>query len=160
MFTTECSILTVFKSRTVTLCAQRKIAAAYASRSLTPSQLGKSTWFKGPPSIHRSTVQTSQARGRFEFIEPDKGGEIRLQVRTFATNLWVLSRKRFEVLPLWVLGPSKPIPRQSFLQKLNPVLDNGLIVVGGRLKNSEFENFEKIIISKDSGSHQGCRTLA
>ncbi|KAI4894756.1 hypothetical protein NFI96_009065 [Prochilodus magdalenae] len=53
---------------------------------------------------------------------------------------------------LSALNHGKPIPKQSPLQKLSPVLQNGLISVGGRLKHSEIENFEKspVILPKDS----------
>ncbi|KAM9741924.1 uncharacterized protein ACNS7B_012839 isoform 1-T4 [Menidia menidia] len=53
---------------------------------------------------------------------------------------------------LSALNTGKPVSKQSPLQKLSPVLQNGLITVGGRLKHSEIENFEKspVILPKDS----------
>ncbi|XP_035988362.1 uncharacterized protein LOC118560918 [Fundulus heteroclitus] len=53
---------------------------------------------------------------------------------------------------LSALNSGKSVSKQSPLQKLSPVLQNGLITVGGRLKHSEIENFEKspVILPKDS----------
>ncbi|XP_030613054.1 uncharacterized protein LOC115799898 [Archocentrus centrarchus] len=53
---------------------------------------------------------------------------------------------------LSALNACKPISKQSPLQKLSPILQDGLISVGGRLKHSEIENFEKspVILPKDS----------
>ncbi|TWW68203.1 hypothetical protein D4764_19G0000010, partial [Takifugu flavidus] len=53
---------------------------------------------------------------------------------------------------LSALRANKPMPRQSPLLKLSPVLVNGLIAVGGRLKHSEVDSSEKnpIVIPKDS----------
>lgn len=187
--------------------------ADHASRSLTPSQLVKSTWFTGPPFIRRA-VETKKVIGEFELIEPDTDCEIRPEVKSFTTNLQASVCKNFEHFStfkslvravailihiaktfngtnqnpeckgwhkchiprtqdemtqakhfifkitqkaafekeLLALQAGKPIPKQSSLQKLSPVLDNGLIVVGGRIKHSEFENFEKypVIIPKDN----------
>lgn len=41
---------------------------------------------------------------------------------------------------LSALNIGKSIAKQSPLQKLRPVLDNGIISVGGQLKHSELEN--------------------
>lgn len=188
--------------------------ADHASRSLTASQLTKTTWFTGPSFIRRSTPETKNENDKFELVESDKDCEIRPQVRTCATHLQVVSCKRFErfstfkslvravaflihmaksfngsnsnhgckgwhicQLPrtpdemdqakrvilqqvqqvtfakeLSALNIGKSIAKQSPLQKLSPVLDNGIISVGGRLKHSELENSEKnpIILPKDS----------
>ena len=188
--------------------------ADHASRSLTPTQLTKTTWFTGPTFIHRPPAETKQENKTFELIEPDKDCEIRPQVKTCATHLQVLTCKRFERfstfkslvraiaflihiaksfngtnphseckgwhqcnLPrtqeeltkarhiilqkaqqaafekeLSALKAGKPIPKQSPLLSLSPVLQNDLILIGGRLKHSELENFEKspIVLPKDS----------
>ncbi|XP_032426150.1 uncharacterized protein LOC116724511 [Xiphophorus hellerii] len=53
---------------------------------------------------------------------------------------------------LSALNAGKPISKQSPLQKLSPILQDGLISVGGRLKHSEIENLEKspLILPKHS----------
>lgn len=53
---------------------------------------------------------------------------------------------------LLALKAGKLIAKQSPLLKFSPVLDNGIISVGGRLKHSEIKNFEKnpIVLPKDS----------
>ncbi|XP_032413047.1 uncharacterized protein LOC116716235 [Xiphophorus hellerii] len=53
---------------------------------------------------------------------------------------------------LSALNAGKPISKQSPLQKLSPILQDGLISVGGRLKHSEIENLEKspLILLKHS----------
>ncbi|XP_056110281.1 uncharacterized protein LOC130087825 [Rhinichthys klamathensis goyatoka] len=188
--------------------------ADHASRSLTASQLTKTTWFTGPSFIRRSPPEAKNENDNFDLVEPDKDCEIRPQVRTCATHLQVVSCKRFErfstfkslvravaflihmaksfngsnsnhgckgwhicqfprtpdemdqakrvilqqvqqatfAKELSALNVGKSITKQSPLQKLSPVLDNGIISVGGRLKHSELENSEKkpIILPKDS----------
>lgn len=188
--------------------------ADHASRSLTPTQLTKTTWFTGPTFLRRPPAETKQENKTFELVEPDKDCEIRPQVKTCATHLQVLTCKRFERfstfkslvravaflihiaksfngtnphseckgwhqcnLPrtqeemtkakhiilqkaqqaafekeLSALKAGKPIPKQSPLLTLSPVLQNDLISIGGRLKHSELENFEKspIVLPKDS----------
>ncbi|XP_056879986.1 uncharacterized protein LOC130520291 [Takifugu flavidus] len=188
--------------------------ADHASRSLTPSQLAKSTWLTGPSFIYHPPVENKTLREMFELVEPEKDCEIRLQVKSYATYLQVLTCNRFERFStfeslvralaflihiaksfngtntnseckgwhkcpfprtvdemtqarhvilketqmatfekeLSALRANKPIPRQSPLLKLSPVLVNGLIAVGGRLEHSEVDNSEKnpIVIPKDS----------
>lgn len=70
--------------------------ADHASRSLTPSQLAKSTWLTGPSFIYHPPVENKTLRETFELVEPDKDCEIRLQVKTYATYLQVLTCNRFE----------------------------------------------------------------
>lgn len=70
--------------------------ADHASRSLTPSQLAKSTWLTGPSFIYHPPVENKTLREMFELVEQDKDCEIRLQVKTYATDLQVLTCNRFE----------------------------------------------------------------
>ncbi|XP_077389538.1 uncharacterized protein LOC144026608 [Festucalex cinctus] len=54
---------------------------------------------------------------------------------------------------LSAMAARKPMPKQSSLQKLNPILQNGLISVGGRLKHSEIDNLEKSPVILPKGSY-------
>ncbi|XP_011487025.2 uncharacterized protein LOC105356652 [Oryzias latipes] len=187
--------------------------ADHASRSLTAFQLPKTTWFTGPCFIHRPLTETKHKSNEFKLIEPDRDCEIRPQVKTCATNLQVVSSKRFERFStfkslvrgvaflihiaksfngtnsnceskgwhtcqfprspdemdqaklvilkqaqqdafekeLSALKAGKPVAKQSPLHKLSPVLGDGIISVGGRLKYSELEKSEKspIVLPKD-----------
>ncbi|TWW54646.1 hypothetical protein D4764_0155010 [Takifugu flavidus] len=123
--------------------------ADHASRSLTPSQLAKSTWLTGPSFIYHPPVENKTLREMFELVEPEKDLDEMTQARHVILKETQMATFEKE---LSALRANKPIPRQSPLLKLSPVLVNGLIAVGGRLEHSEVDNSEKnpIVIPKDS----------